>query len=160
MPRNRSFSLVTSLYHCEGSLLLPFHSCQKRTSTGFPCLPSSSLAGHEQILGKVAKSYSTALPIAPQSSHLALKCTHCSVGLIAAGPWPLCWLAERARLINRDSSASLLIMQELLVSGGVPQQKPRCFCISNTATAGVMGFHADKAFWLFVILKRFLSAEW
>lgn len=50
-------------------------------------------------------------------------------------------------------------MQELLVSGGVPQQKQPCFCISNTADAGVMGFHADKAFWLFVILKQRLGTE-
>jgi len=69
------------------------------------------------------------------------------------------WLAGRARLINRDSSAPMLIMQELLVSGGVPQQKLHCCCISNRASAGVMGFHTDKAFWLFVILKRHLNAE-
>lgn len=50
-------------------------------------------------------------------------------------------------------------MQELLVSGGVPQQKQPCFCISNTASAGVMGFHFDEAFWLFVSLKRDLSTE-
>lgn len=50
-------------------------------------------------------------------------------------------------------------MQELSVSGVVPQQKLHCFCISDTASAGVMGFHADKAFWLFVIHKRYPGAE-
>lgn len=111
------------------------------------------------MLGKAAKSYSRALPIAPQSSHLLLSNTTLQRGLRAVGPRPLCWLAERARLISGDSSAPLLIMQELLVSGGVPQQKRYCFCNSNTASTGVMGFHADKAFWLFVILKRYLSAK-
>lgn len=95
----------------------------------------------------------------PEQSSLALQGTGCSGELGAAWPRPLGWLAARARLINRDSSAPLLIMQELSVSGGVPQQKLHCFCISDTASAGVMGCHADKAFWLFVILRRHLGAE-
>lgn len=99
------------------------------------------------------------MPIAPQSSHLLLSNVVLQRGLRTAGPRPLRWLAERVCLITRDSSALLLIMQELLVSGGVPQQKQPCFCISNTADAGVMGFHADKAFWLFVILKQRLGTE-
>lgn len=69
------------------------------------------------------------------------------------------WLPERARLINRDSSAPLLIMQELSVSGGVPQQNLRWFCISDTACAGVMGIHADKAVWVFVIREERRGAE-
>lgn len=105
-----------------------------------------------QVLGKVARSYSPALPTAPQSTPVLLSRHRLPCGAESS-------TATAPLLINRDSSAPLFIMQELPVSGGAPQQKLHCFCISDTASAGVMGIHADKAFWLFVILKRRPGAE-
>lgn len=137
---------------------LTFYSHQ-RTNIGFPHLPSTSLAGHVQVLGKVAQSYSTAFPSAPQSNPLWLSKAEAAVWSREQPGHSSSWLAERARLINRDSSAPLLIMQELSVSGGVPQQKLHWFCISDTACAGVMGIHADKAVWVFVIRKERRGAE-
>lgn len=129
---------------------LAFYSHQ-RTSTGFPRLPNSSLAGHVQVLGKVARSYRLALPTAPQSTPVLLSRHRLQCGAESS-------TATASLLINGDSSAPLLIMQELPVSGGAPQQNLHCFCISDTASAAVMGFHADKAIWLFVILKGHLSS--